>query len=174
MAEERLYLACKADVVGRAVEFAQHGRLHGWVPHSALTKSIQRFGVWEAKVGTEWGMRRDRNRGEGLWEGWDGRMGKGVTEGEGETGGEGIWGRGEGVSGEKGLGGGGREGKGEGERKGWGGRGIDPKEGWEGRGGEGVGEWRGGESMEEDIIQIPYSYIIKCMHSYLHRKKMCT
>ena len=75
---------------------------------------------------------------------------------------------------EKGWGEGGRGGKGEGERKGWGGRGIDAKEGWEGRGGEGVGEYRGGGGMEGEVIQIPYSYIIKCMHSYLHRKKMCT
>lgn len=29
-----------------------------------------------------------------MWEGWDGRMGKGVTEGEGETGGEGNMGEG--------------------------------------------------------------------------------
>lgn len=45
----------------------------------------------------------------------------------------------------------------------------------DGKGEEGRGwENRGGGGMEEEVIQIPYSYIIKCMHSYLHRKKMCT
>ena len=44
-------LAGEAEVVWRAVELAEDGRLDGWIPHGALAEPVQSLGRGQAEEG---------------------------------------------------------------------------------------------------------------------------